>query len=112
MKTKRYCFALDLINDNSLIEEYKLVHQNVWSEISTSIKDTGVINLEIYHVHDRLFMIMETDDSFSLDQKQAQDSSNVVVQKWEAQMWKYQKALPHAKAGEKWVLMECIYKLE
>jgi len=27
-------------------------------------------------------------------------------------MWKYQKALPFAKKGEKWVLMKQIYRLK
>lgn len=27
-------------------------------------------------------------------------------------MWKFQKALPEAKPGEKWLLMERIFKLE
>jgi len=27
-------------------------------------------------------------------------------------MWRFQQALPEAKAGEKWLRMECIFKLE
>ncbi len=112
MTTMRYCFALDLIDDDMLIEEYKSVHQSVWPEISASIKSTGIEDLEIYLVQNRLFMIMETRDSFSLVEKEKMDSVNPVVQKWEEQMWKYQKALPNAETGEKWMLMERIFKLD
>jgi len=33
------------------------------------------------------------------------------VQEWEKLMWKYQQALPKAKPGEKWVLMNKIFEL-
>ncbi len=34
------------------------------------------------------------------------------VQEWEELMWKFQKPLPQAKRGEKWLRMERIFKLE
>jgi L-rhamnose mutarotase len=33
------------------------------------------------------------------------------VQEWEELMWKYQQAIPGAKPGEKWVLMNKIFEL-
>ena len=56
-------------------------------------------------------MIMDTDDSFSMEAKSASDIQNPKVQEWEKLMWKYQQALPNAKPGEKWVLMEKIFGL-
>ena len=67
--------------------------------------------MEIYRVGDRMFMIMETDDDFALQKKAKMDAANPKVQEWEALMWKYQKALPFAKPGEKWMLMDKIYNL-
>ncbi len=108
---KRYCFALDLKNDEQLIEEYKAYHQQVWPDILKSIKDAGIHTLEIYLVANRLFMIMEVDDSFSFEKKAMLDDANPRVQEWEKLMWKYQQALPGAKKGEKWILMDLIFKL-
>jgi len=34
------------------------------------------------------------------------------VREWEELMWKFQKSLPQAKPGEKWLVMEMIFKLE
>jgi L-rhamnose mutarotase len=34
------------------------------------------------------------------------------VQQWEQLMWKYQQALPAAKPGEKWLIMDRIFSLE
>lgn len=108
---KRYCLALDLIDDPALISEYEEYHKNVWKEITASIRDSGICDMEIYRVANRLFMIMETEDTFSFERKKEQDSANAKVQEWEQLMWKYQQALPIAQEGEKWLLMDKIYKL-
>jgi L-rhamnose mutarotase len=107
----RYCLALDLKNDENLIAEYEKYHQKVWPEIIDSIKNSGITGMQIFRVSNRLFMIMETDISFSFQQKDEMDSSNQRVQEWETLMWKYQQALPGAKPGEKWMLMNKIFDL-
>ena len=108
---KRHCFALDLIDDSKLISDYKNYHQKVWPEIVKSIKDAGIQNLEIYLVGNRMFMIMDVDDTFSFEEKSKMDAANLKVQEWEKLMWDYQQALPVAKPGEKWLLMDKIYEL-
>jgi len=110
-QNKKYCFALDLKDDKTAIAEYKAYHKEVWPEIIASIKNAGIEKLEIYNVANRLFMIMEVNDSFSFDKKQKMDDENPKVQEWETLMWKYQQALPTAKKGEKWLLMEKIFNL-
>lgn len=109
---KKYCLALDLKDDPTLIAAYDQQHQNVWAEIKQSITDSGIVNLEIYRYANRLFMIMETEDSFSFDNKAKMDAANPKVQAWENLMWQYQQALPGSKPGEKWVLMQEIYNLQ
>ncbi len=111
MKNKRYCLALDLINNKDLISEYINYHKKVWPEIIQSIKNSGINSMEIYNISDRLFMIAEVSDDFSFEAKDKSDKNNPKVQEWENLMWKYQKALPIAKKGEKWVLMNSIFKI-
>ncbi|MFC4211025.1 L-rhamnose mutarotase [Pedobacter lithocola] len=108
---KRHCFALDLIDDDKLIAEYKEYHTAVWPEIVDSIKSAGVEELEIYLFGNRLFMIMEVNEAFSFEAKTKSDLENGKVQEWEKLMWNYQKAMPGAKPGEKWMRMEHIFKL-
>jgi L-rhamnose mutarotase len=110
--SRRYCLALDLKDDPQLIAEYRRHHQKIWPEITRSIKDSGIEDLEIYLLGSRLFMIMEVNDGFSFEAKGEADRRNPKVQEWENLMWKFQKALPQAKSGEKWLLMERIFKLE
>ena len=111
MSTQKFCLALDLKEDQKLIEEYKKLHQNVWPEIIKSIKDSGINVLDIYCSGNRLFMIIEADADFTFDKKSQMDADNEKVQEWETLMWKFQQALPWAKPGEKWVLMEKIFEL-
>lgn len=109
---KRYCLALDLKNDPQLIAEYEAHHQNVWPGIIASIKNSGILHMEIYRIMNRLFMIMETKDDFSFEKKASMDAADEKVQQWENLMWKYQLALPMAKQGEKWLLMEKIFEMK
>jgi len=108
---KRFCFALDLQDDPALISEYEFWHRNVWPEIRKSILDAGITDMEIYRILNRLFMVMETTDAFDPQAKADQDAANPKVQQWEELMWKYQKPLPHAKPGEKWMPMDKIFQL-
>jgi len=109
---QKYCLSLDLKDDPHLIAEYKKYHQNVWPEIIKSIKDAGILELEIYLWGTRLFMIIEADNSFSFERKSEMDDANPKVQEWEALMWKYQQALPMAQKDQKWILMEKIFDLK
>jgi len=107
----RYCFTLDLKDDKKLIETYKQYHRSVWPEVKDSIKDAGIENMEIYLISNRLFMIMEVNDDFTFEAKNKADLANSRVQEWEKLMWNFQQALPFAKAGEKWVMMDQIFEL-
>ena len=108
---QRHCLTLDLQDDATLIAEYEAHHRSVWPEIRESILQAGILEMEIYRVENRLFIIMETRDDFSFEKKAVADNVNPKVQEWERLMWKYQQSLPFAKEGEKWVLMNKIFTL-
>ena len=110
--SRRFCLTLDLKDDPNLIAEYKRYHEKVWPEVLESIKDSGIENMEIYLLGTRMFMIMDVSETFSFDKKAKSDKQNPKVQEWEALMWKFQQALPQASAGEKWLRMERVFKLE
>ncbi len=98
---------------HALIAEYENWHkaENCWPEIKKSILDAGIAQMEIYRTGNRLFMIMDTDETFTFERKAAMDAANTKVQEWEQLMWKFQASIPWAKPGEKWVLMEEIFQL-
>jgi L-rhamnose mutarotase len=109
---RRYCLSLDLRDDPKLIAEYKRYHERIWPEITASLKECGIEDAEIYLLGTRLFMILEVNDSFSFEAKARADSANPKVREWEELMWKFQRPLPQAAPGEKWLLMDRIFKLE
>lgn len=109
---KRYCLTLDLKDNPQLIAEYRRYHEKIWPQITKSIRDSGIEDMEIYLLGTRMFMVMEVNENFSFADKAKADAANPKVREWEELMWKFQKPLPSAKPGEKWMLMERIFKLE
>mgnify|MGYP001326263380 CR=1 FL=1 len=69
---KRICYTLNLKNKKSLIKEYIDHHNNVWPEVIKSMKDSGIINAEIYNFSNRLFFLIEVDETFLAHQLQGQ----------------------------------------
>ena len=108
---RRFCLSLDLKDDPKLIAEYKRYHEKIWPEITRSIKNSGIDDMEIYLLGTRMFMIMEVNESFSFEAKTKTDQHDPRVQEWENLMGTFQKTLPQAKPGEKWLLMERVFKL-
>ena len=110
---KRFCYALDLVDDPKLIAEYEHWHkdENVWPEIKKSITDAGITDMQIYRTGNRLFMIMETTDDYSAEEKSKMDAAGPKVQEWEELMWKFQQPLAWAKEGEKWMSMNQVFQL-
>jgi L-rhamnose mutarotase len=109
---KRICLALDLKNDEEAIKAYDDHHKNVWPEIKESIKEAGILDMEIYRTANRLFMILKVSPDFSFDKKKMLDQANPRVMEWESLMSGFQSPLPGSGPGEKWVPMERIFKLE
>jgi len=108
---RKFCLTLNLKDDPQLIEQYIEYHKNVWPEVLSSIRSSGINQMEIYCLGDRLFMIIEVDNDFSFEKKNALDHSNQKVQDWETLMWKFQQRLPGSQPGEKWMVMDKIFTL-
>jgi L-rhamnose mutarotase len=109
---KKYCLALDLKEDEKMINAYDDYHKNVWPEIKESLHQAGILDMEIYRTANRLFMIIDTSPEFSFERKAALDRANPKVQQWETLMSQFQKPLAWSKPGEKWLLMEMVFKLD
>jgi L-rhamnose mutarotase len=108
---QKHYLALDLKNDAQLIAEYESYHEAVWPEVLAQIKATGILCCEIFRVHNRLVMVLKTNDDFSFEQKAMDDALNPKVQEWEALMWQYQQAIPGSRVGEKWQVMNKVFCL-
>ncbi|SET03242.1 L-rhamnose mutarotase [Draconibacterium orientale] len=114
MKYKRYCKTMMLKDDPQLIEEYKKVHAkgNTWPKISQGMKEVGIIDMEIYRLNNRLFMIMDTTPDFDHDKAMTELAGKPRQAEWEAFVSRFQVSGEKATANDKWQLMERIYELD
>lgn len=109
----RLYFALDLKDDPALIEAYEGWHrpERIWPEIPQLLRASGVEELEILRCGDRLVMVMEVAKDFSAVRHAELTNSSARAQAWEELMWEFQRALPFARPGQKWVPMAQVFSL-
>ena len=110
---KRFCQTLDLKDNPELIAEYRRRHSEgeAWSEILDGIREVGILEMEIYIVGTRLFMIVETPVDFNWSEAMTRLSTLPRQQEWEDSMSLYQQSAPGSSSGEKWRMMERIFHL-
>lgn len=113
MPTKRYCQTLDLKDDPALIAEYRKRHceNEAWPEILEGIRSVGILEMEIYILDNRLFMIVETPLDFDWDEAFARLATLPRQEEWETYMSIFQVARPGATSAEKWRMMERMFHL-
>ena len=109
---KRYCKTLELKDDPELIEGYKKAHAPgaAWPEITRGMREIGILDMEIYLDGTRLFMIMDTVPDFDHERASIELAKKPRQAEWEGWVSRFQKASANSSAGEKWRLMERIFK--
>lgn len=110
---KRYCRTLDLRDDAALIAEYRRRHSRdeIWPEVMDGIREVGILEMEIYILDTRLFMIIETALDFDWDTAMDRLSTLPRQQEWEDYMSIFQLAAPGATSAQKWQPMERMFHL-
>ena len=106
---KRYCQTLELVNDPKLIERYCELHAHVWPEIQAGIRSVGILDMQIYILGNRLFMICDTVDGFDWQRDMEKLSTLPRQAEWEAVVSQFQGCAADARSDEKWQLMERIF---
>ena len=110
---KRYCQTLDLRDNPELIAEYRRRHSaaHVWPEILKGIREVGILEMEIYILDNKLFMIVETPLDFNWDEAMARLATLPRQQEWEMFMSRFQDCSADASADEKWQMMDRMFYL-
>ena len=109
---KRYCKTLELRDNPQLVAEYKRVHAPgaAWPEITQGMREVGILDMELYLLGNRLFMIMDTVPDFDHDRAMQALAAKPRQSEWEAFVARFQQTSSSATAEEKWQPMERIYK--
>ena len=110
---KRYCETMDLKDNPELIAEYVKRHSEAeaWPEIRAGIREVGILEMEIYILGTRLFMIVETPLDFDWETAMARLATLPRQAEWEAYMSIFQQADATATSAEKWQLMDRMFYL-
>lgn len=110
---KRYCQTLDLRENPELIAEYRKRHDqnHVWPEVLKGIREVGILEMEIYIIGTRLFMIVETPLDFEWETAMAKLATLPRQAEWEEYMAEFQLVKAGMSSAEKWQLMERMFHL-
>ena len=110
---KRYCQTIDLREEPELIEQYRRIHsrEHQWKEIRDGIRQVGILEMELYILGNRVFMIVETPLDFDWDKAMARLSTLPRQAEWEDTVAVFQLCRPGSTSAEKWQMMERIFYL-
>ena len=109
---KQYGRTLNLKDDPAIIDRYVDHHRRVWSEVEYGLRAIGILQMRIWLLGRRLFMLMETVDDFDPDRDFARYmASDPRIREWQALMETFQEPVPEAKPGEWWADMDLVYML-
>ena len=110
---KRYCQTLDLRDNPELVAEYRRRHSRgeAWPEVIEGIRQVGILEMELYIIVTRLFMIVETPLDFDWDTAMARLATLPRQQEWEDYMSVLQMSAPGVTSAQKWRLMERMFYL-
>ena len=109
---KTYGRTINLKNDPEILRRYVEYHANVWPEVERSLRNIGIQRMLIFMLGRRLFMLMETVDSFDPEREFARhEVSHPRVKEWQNLMASFQEPVPEAKPGEWWAEMKLVFNL-
>lgn len=105
---KCFGFAINLLDDPEVIQQYRTYHQTVWPEVLENARKQGVQKTRIFLLGRRLFMYVETTDDFDPSALVPPEDSPR-VQEWDVIMRCLQEKVPEAKSEEWWAEMELVH---
>ena len=93
------------------LEKYKALHANPLPEVNRMIQECNIRNYSIYYRDGYLFSYYEyVGDDYEADM--AKMAADPKTREWWKETDPCQEAIPTAKEGEWWALMEEVYHLD
>lgn len=111
---KRYCRTMQLREgDQKFIDDYRHAHSEgvIWKEVIDGIRQVGILEMEIYILGNKLFMIVETPLDFNWNEAMERLAKLPRQQEWETFMSRFQDCSAEATADEKWQMMDRMFHL-
>ena len=109
----KYVFTVNLKDEPGIVETYRRHHREVWPDVQTSLRQSGVEHMDIYLLGRRLVMVVEMRDEVDYRSVfRSHASSSPRVAEWERLMKSLQEPPAEARAGEWWAAMEPVFHLD
>ena len=108
---KSYGLTLCLKADPAAVEEYRAYHRRVWPEVLAGLREVGISTMRIYLLGRRLFMYVETDDSFDPSRDFARASAGTRAREWDRLMRSLQERALESQPEDWWAPMEEVFDL-
>jgi L-rhamnose mutarotase len=110
---KQYGRTLNLKDDPRVIETYLEYHRAVWPEVEAGLRAIGIHRMLIWILGRRLFMFLETHDSFDPARDFPRyETGHPRIKEWQDLMASMQEPVPEAAVGELWAEMKLAYRLD
>lgn len=109
---QEFALTINLVDDAQKIEEYKEYHRRVWPEVIQDLASVGILELKIWLLGRRMFMLMQAENSFRPDRDFARlEASSPRYNEWQRTMDEFQERVPEAQPGEHWAAMSKVFDL-
>ena len=102
---------VDLAEDESIINQYISYHADVWPEVTSDLKDRPIKRMRIYNLQNKLAMLLEVSENFSLDDGIHIQPLTPKVAEWSKLMATFNKKLPSGE-HDAWTPMAQVYDTE
>ena len=108
---QRFALSLLLRPDPALRDEYVARHREVWPAVLSSLRDSGILRMDIFLNGYQLLMVIDTTDDFTFERKAAMDQTNPTVMQWEKEMAKFQDVdNADSNASKRWLPLENVFR--
>ena len=104
--------TLCLRDDPARIAEYKRQHQAVWPGVLARLREVGVREMKIFLLGTRMFMYLETDDTFDPARDFARINDDPTSREWNDLMAGLQQRAPEAPPDQWWAPMELVFSMQ
>jgi len=109
---KHYGLTLSLRDNPQAINSYREHHRVVWPEVIAELRSAGVLGMKIFLLGRRMFMYLETTDSFEPERDFARLNENPRYAEWDELMRTMQERVAEARPDEWWSTMEEVFNLD
>ncbi len=92
-----------------MLERYKELHSNPWTEVTKAISQCNIVNFSIFHINEYLFSYFEyIGEDFQKDMKILGE----LTKEWLSETDQCQTPIETAATGDLWTVMEEVFYQE